>query len=78
MSAKTNIGDQSTIADGADANGVSLSMIQQTGDTLASSDGADQYTGLNSSVNRSLGSQIHWRIKDLPVGTAINPVTIGD
>ncbi|HZL35880.1 MAG TPA: RHS repeat-associated core domain-containing protein, partial [Tepidisphaeraceae bacterium] len=37
----------STIVDQADANGVSLSAIHQTGDTLSSSDGGDQYTGLD-------------------------------
>ncbi|MER9527323.1 hypothetical protein NKI96_27750 [Mesorhizobium sp. M0292] len=32
---------------------------------------------LDSSVNRSLGAQIWKQIKDLPIGTAINKVTIG-
>lgn len=33
---------------------------------------------LNNSVNRSLGSQIYWRIKGLPIGTRINNITIED
>ncbi|CCV07983.1 hypothetical protein MESS2_660022 [Mesorhizobium metallidurans STM 2683] len=33
---------------------------------------------LDSSVNRSLGAQIQNLIKDLPYGTRINKVTIGD
>ncbi|TWB22782.1 hypothetical protein FBZ89_103412 [Nitrospirillum amazonense] len=33
---------------------------------------------LDSSVNRSLGSQIHHQIKNLPDGTKIDNVTIGD
>ncbi|WP_206073840.1 hypothetical protein [Mesorhizobium sophorae] len=33
---------------------------------------------LDSSVNRSLGKQIHDLIKNLPVGTVINKVTIGE
>ncbi|MBA1143187.1 lytic transglycosylase domain-containing protein [Mesorhizobium neociceri] len=33
---------------------------------------------LDSSVNRSLGAQIWNQIKDLPIGTAINKVTIGE
>lgn len=33
---------------------------------------------LNSSVNRSLGAQISQQIKNLPAGTKINRVTIGD
>jgi hypothetical protein len=33
---------------------------------------------LNSSVNRSLGAQIQHQIKNLPPGTRINRVTIGD
>jgi hypothetical protein len=32
---------------------------------------------LDSSVNRSLGSQIQWRITNLPVGTRIGTITIG-
>ena len=36
-----------TIVQEADANGVALSYIQQPGDTLVSSDGGDQYTGLD-------------------------------
>ncbi|MDA8456972.1 Ig-like domain repeat protein [Acidovorax sp. GBBC 3334] len=43
--------------------------------------GADVVTNmwpLNSSVNRSLGAQIHHQIKNLPPGTPINRVTIGD
>ena len=33
---------------------------------------------LDSSVNRSLGAQIQQRIKNLPIGTHINNITIGD
>ena len=33
---------------------------------------------LDTSVNRSLGSQINHRISDLPVGTPVNRVTIGE
>ena len=33
---------------------------------------------LNSSVNRSLGAQIQWQIKDLPPGTVVNRVAIGE
>ncbi|MER9406177.1 HNH endonuclease [Mesorhizobium caraganae] len=33
---------------------------------------------LDSSVNRSLGAQIWNQIKNLPIGTAINKVTIGE
>ena len=33
---------------------------------------------LNYSVNRSLGAQIYWQIKDLPIGTRINRVRIRD
>ena len=36
-----------TIVQELDANGVALSYIQQSGDTLAGSDGGDQYTGLD-------------------------------
>jgi hypothetical protein len=44
---------------------------------LGGSDTVSNMWPLNSSVNRSLGSQIHQQIKDLPVGTVINRVTIG-
>ncbi|MDX8468908.1 hypothetical protein RFM26_24675 [Mesorhizobium sp. VK23B] len=33
---------------------------------------------LDASVNRSLGAQIWHQIKDLPIGTVINKVTIGE
>jgi len=36
-----------TIVQQADANGIALSYIHQTGDTLSSSDGGDRYTGLD-------------------------------
>lgn len=36
-----------TIVQRAEGNGVSLSYVQQPGDTLTSSDGGDQYTGLD-------------------------------
>ena len=44
---------------------------------LGGADTVSNMWPLNSSVNRSLGSQIHQQIKDLPVGTVINRVTIG-
>jgi hypothetical protein len=43
--------------------------------------GADDILNMNPldmSVNRSLGSQIHHRIKDLPPGTRVNNVFIND
>ncbi|MGJ5037601.1 MULTISPECIES: RHS repeat-associated core domain-containing protein [unclassified Bradyrhizobium] len=44
---------------------------------LGGSDTVSNMWPLNSSVNRSLGAQIQQAIKNLPVGTAINRVTIG-
>ena len=44
---------------------------------LGGSDTVSNMWPLNSSVNRSLGSQIHHQIKDLPAGTVIDRVTIG-
>jgi hypothetical protein len=43
---------------------------------LGGSDSVANMSPLNSSVNRSLGSQIHHRIKSLPMGTRVNRVTI--
>lgn len=43
--------------------------------------GADEVLNMNPldlSVNRSLGSQIHHQIKDLPAGTRVGRVTISD
>lgn len=45
---------------------------------LGGADTIDNMWQLDLSVNRSLGSQIHHQIKDLPVGTRVNRVTIGD
>ncbi len=44
---------------------------------LGGSDTVGNMWPLNSSVNRSLGAQIQQQIKNLPVGTRINRVTIG-
>ncbi len=67
-------------------------MFQRAGGTIPSGSdidhiidlqlgGADSVRNmwpLNSSVNRSLGAQIQQQIKNLPPGTVINRVTIGD
>ena len=45
---------------------------------LGGSDTVSNMWPLNSSVNRSLGSQIQQRIKNLPPGTVVNKVTIRD
>ena len=45
---------------------------------LGGSDTVSNMWPLNSSVNRSLGSQIHHQIKELPYGTIIDQVTIGE
>ncbi len=45
---------------------------------LGGTDSLSNMWPLNTSVNRSLGSQIQKQIRDLPVGTVINNVTIGD
>jgi hypothetical protein len=45
---------------------------------LGGSDTVRNMLPLNSSVNRSLGAQIQLQIKNLPPGTRINRVTIGD
>lgn len=45
---------------------------------LGGIDEASNLWGLDRSVNRSLGSQIHHQIKDLPAGTAVNNVTVND
>jgi filamentous hemagglutinin len=45
---------------------------------LGGSDTVSNMWPLNSSVNRSLGSQIQWQIKGLPPGTVIDGVTIGE
>ena len=45
---------------------------------LGGSKAIENLWALDSSVNRSLGVQIHQKIKDLPLGTRINRVTIGD
>jgi hypothetical protein len=45
---------------------------------LGGSDTLSNMWPLDSSVNRSLGAQIHQQIKNLPTGTVINRVTIGD
>jgi len=45
---------------------------------LGGADNVSNMWPLNSSVNRSLGSQIQWQIKGLPPGTIVNRVTIGD
>ncbi|MBE0388756.1 hypothetical protein PLUTE_a5074 [Pseudoalteromonas luteoviolacea DSM 6061] len=43
---------------------------------LGGSDTLSNMLPLNSSVNRSLGSQIHHQIKNLPPGTVIDKVNI--
>jgi len=43
---------------------------------LGGADSVPNMSPLDASVNRSLGSQIHHRIKNLPVGTRVNRVTI--
>lgn len=45
---------------------------------LGGSDTISNMSPLDPSVNRSLGRQIQHKIKDLPPGTKINKVTIGD
>ncbi|MDE2595235.1 MAG: HNH endonuclease [Sphingomonadales bacterium] len=45
---------------------------------LGGSDTVSNMLPLNSSVNRSLGAQIQHQIKNLPQGTVVNRVTIGD
>jgi len=45
---------------------------------LGGSDTVSNMWPLNSSVNRSLGAQIQQQIKNIPPGTVINKVTIGD
>lgn len=45
---------------------------------LGGGDHVSNMAPLEASVNTSLGSQIHHRIKHLPLGTKINKVTIGD
>lgn len=45
---------------------------------LGGSKTADNLWSLDSSVNRSLGAQVQQQIKNLPPGTRINRVTIGD
>lgn len=45
---------------------------------LGGGDHVSNMAPLDASVNTSLGSQIHHRIKNLPLGTKINKVTIGD
>jgi len=45
---------------------------------LGGSDTLSNMWPLNSSVNRSLGAQIQQQIKNLPPGTVINRVTIGE
>ena len=45
---------------------------------LGGTDTLSNMSGLDSSVNRSLGSQINHQIKDLPSGTRINNVTMSD
>lgn len=66
------------------------SRYRQAGDTVPSGydvdhvidlqlGGADDILNMNpldASVNRSLGSQIQHRIKELPAGTRVNRVTI--
>lgn len=67
-------------------------MFQKSGGTVPSGSDVDHIIDLqlggadtvrnmlplNSSVNRSLGAQIQHQIKNLPPGTRINRVTIGD
>jgi hypothetical protein len=45
---------------------------------LGGSDTVNNMWPLDSSVNRSLGAQIQHLIKDLPIDTRIDRVTIGD
>ncbi|WP_292242995.1 hypothetical protein [Mesorhizobium sp.] len=45
---------------------------------LGGADHVSNMAPLDASVNTSLGSQIHHQIKDLPLGTKINKVTIGE
>ncbi|HVX91018.1 MAG TPA: hypothetical protein VHC20_05345, partial [Candidatus Paceibacterota bacterium] len=45
---------------------------------LGGTTGTSNLNSLDASVNRSLGAQIHQLIKDLPIGTIIKRVIIGD
>lgn len=45
---------------------------------LGGSDTLSNLLPLNSSVNRSLGAQIQYKIRNLPPGTVINLFTIGE
>jgi len=45
---------------------------------LGGADTLDNMAPLDSSVNRSIGSQVRHQTKDLPDGTEIGNVTIGE
>ncbi|HWA59805.1 MAG TPA: hypothetical protein VG939_00440 [Caulobacteraceae bacterium] len=45
---------------------------------LGGADAVENMKPLDSSVNRSLGAQIGNKVRDVPVGTRVNSVTIGD
>ena len=45
---------------------------------LGGADTVSNLWPLNSIVNRSLGAQIQQQIKNLPIGTRVNNITIGD